>query len=175
MKTRKMVKKAKELNERTKLRKADPRYRKVLGFLKAKGLLFDETVRPRPNIKLDVIDVLWVAENLEPRVLEVFPAALIHFNKTFFNTQVLPDALNKIIESIRKRSDLDTIYKGIEFKKMKEWANHPLKDKRVKPIRDHKITKTYRLKPKALEALKLKAKAVDLNETEFLERIILQN
>jgi hypothetical protein len=55
------------------------------------------------------------------------------------------------------------------------WANHPLKDQRVKPVRDQKIPKTYRLKPKVIDALRLKAKTAKLNETEYLEKLILQS
>src|SRR5580692_7437083 len=100
MKTKDVLKRAKDLQEKNKVRKLDPRYKKVLGFLTAKGLLFDETIEPRPNVKLDMKDVFWVAEKVEPRVFEVLPAALLHFTKTFFNTEVIPNDLKEIIEAI---------------------------------------------------------------------------
>jgi len=174
MKAKEILKRAKELREKTERRRRDPRYRKVMGFLKAKGLIFDEATLPRPNVKIDVKDLLWVAEKIEPRVLEVFPAAFLHFNKTFFNTNAVPPELRVIIDAIRRRHDLNCKYRGIEYKKMKHWANHPMKDQRVKRTSEQKISRTYRLKPEAIDVLERKAKSAQVNATEFLERLILQ-
>ena len=58
---------------------------KVLGFLKAKGLLIAPDITPMPSIKLDAQEVYEFALKYEPRVLEVFPAALIHFPSTFLH------------------------------------------------------------------------------------------
>jgi hypothetical protein len=172
MKTNDLIKKAKELQEKTRQRKLDPRYRKVIGFLKGKGLLIDEIAKPRPNVKLDVKDVLWVGEKVEPRVFEVFPAAFLHFPKTFFNIEALPKDLAEIVEAIRLKIPMAPDYKGIETKKMNHWANRFLKDRRVKPITERKIPKNYRLRPQVIEILKKKALEANLSETECLEKLI---
>ena len=61
----------------------DPRFIAVAGALAAKKLLFFDQCYPAPKKKISIADILWVGENLEPRVLEVFPAALLRFPSLF--------------------------------------------------------------------------------------------
>lgn len=173
MKPKEIVKKAQAQRERTRRQKLDRRYLKVIGFLKAKGLLFDEQVAPMPNVKLDVKDVLWVGEKVEPRVLEVFPAAILHFPKTFFNTKAIPQDLTEIIAAIKTKVDLDRTFRGIEFKKMNHWANLELKDQRTKPISEHKIPKNFRFRPEVVAVLNSRALEGHVSETELIEKLIL--
>jgi hypothetical protein len=175
MKADEIVKRAKALKAKRVKVRGDIRYLKVMGFLKAKGLLFDETIKPRPIVKLDVKDVLWVGKNVEPRVLEVFPAAYLHFTRTFLNTDEIPDELWQIIEAIRLRRDLDVDYEGIHFNKMRRWAEVPLKDLRVKPVNQKKIPKNFRLSPAAVARLEIRAKKSNLTETKLLEQLILND
>lgn len=173
MRPKELVKKAQRLREEATLRKRDQRYLRVIGFLKAKGLLFDENILPKANVKLDIKDVLWVGEKVEPRVLEVFPAAFLHFPKTFFNTKAIPRELVEIIAAIRNKVDLDQTFRGIEFKKMNHWANLKLKDQRTKPIAEHKIPRNYRFKPQVVAMLANRALAENISETELIEKLIL--
>lgn len=174
MKPNEIVKRAKELQEKTRQRKLDRRYLKVIGFLKAKGFLFAEKIEPKPNVKLDVRDVLWVGEKVEPRVLEVFPAAFLHFPKTFFNTRAIPKELLEIINAIKTKVHLDQNFRGIEFKKMNQWANRSLKDSRVKPISIKKVPCSFRLSPEVIQILKYQASSAEISETEFLENLVMK-
>ncbi len=59
-----------------KMRK-EPRFLKVMGFLVAKGFLDVNYPVPRlPNQRLLLEDAIWAGKNVEPRILEVLPAAL---------------------------------------------------------------------------------------------------
>ena len=118
--------KAKELaQDHTKLRE-DQRFKKVLGFFVAKGLLFTKAVEPQPTVKLDVADVLWVGEHIEPRVFEVLPAALLHFPKTFLHQEKLSDEFVGIIERIKKDVKEGPDFQGISYLKMRHWARKRL-------------------------------------------------
>ena len=79
-----------------------PKAQKVLGFLQAKGLLLVQNMKPRHFEKIPVLDALWVAEHIEPRVLEVLPAALLHYPRTFLFPEQLTDELKKSIKKMKK-------------------------------------------------------------------------
>ncbi len=148
--------------------------RKVLGFLVAKGFLRAEGVEPRPNAKIFVKDALWVAEHVEPRVLEVLPAAYLHFPRSFVGREDFPDEIARIIKAIRDhRTDLEN-YRGIRFKDMVRWANHTLPDRRTRPSREIRRNKTLRLKPDVLESLSSIAARTGKTETRIIEDLILR-
>lgn len=169
-----ILKLAKEGKTKTDKLLLDPRYKRVLGFFVAKKLLVAEKIKPLPNIKLNIRDVIWVAENLEPRIWEVLPAAIIHFPKTFFNQQYLPENFSSLIESIKRQKDIKEIFKGVSFNRMRYWAEIPLLDQRVKPIGIRKATKTFRLSPLSIQIINQGSKELKITKTEFLEKIILK-
>ena len=78
---------------------------RILGFLVAKGLLIAPGVKPYPTVKLTIPDVLEAAELDEPRILEVLPAALLSFPKSFLHFEALPEELQVIIQHISNRSN----------------------------------------------------------------------
>ena len=172
MKNKELINKAKRLADSQKELRADKRYHKVLGFFVAKKLLVATNINPQPSIKLDIRDVLWVAENIEPRVLEVLPAAILHFPKTFLHLDQLPKELSDTIESIKKGKKDGQDFQGIAYSKMLHWAKKQLEDGRVKPIGKKKITKTYRFSPKVAESLKALSKKQGKSETSILEDLI---
>jgi hypothetical protein len=173
VKTEEIIKKAKKLQKLAMHRRKDPRYRRVIGFFKAKGLLIAENIPARPIAKLDLNDVLWVAEKLEPRVFEILPAAILHFPKTFLNLKILPYELQLRVDAIKNHKNINEDFRGIEFKKMKRWANLQLQDYRIIPINERKIAKNYRFRPTVITALKKRAKKIGISETECLEQLIL--
>ncbi len=147
----------------------------VIGFMVAKGFLIAPQFKPRPNAKLNIKDVLWVAEHVEPRVLEVFAAAYLHFPRAFVGTHALPEELQDIIELIRRGADRGPDYCGIAYHAMRRWAERQPKDRRAKPVGQIKRNKTFRLLPEAIDKLRLLAQAQNVNETEMLEQLILSS
>jgi hypothetical protein len=117
---------------------------------------------------------LWTAEHIEPRVLEVLPAAMIHFPKTFIGIKDIPDELGLIIADIQKRKIPEmTEWRGIQVKNMVKWANKSLKDKRTTPQHRKKQTRTFSLSVEAGKKLKELSKSQNRSETEILEKLLL--
>ncbi|HMO18386.1 MAG TPA: hypothetical protein PKA63_08595 [Oligoflexia bacterium] len=155
--------------------KNDPRVQSVLSFLVRKGFLisnerFNET-RGVPSLS----DLLFVAENFEPRVYNVIPAFIIHFRKSLEDLDALPAELLKITHAIEKGRELDVIYKGIHFREMKFSAEIKLNDKRVKVLGEKKVVKTFRLSPKVIAKLEEVALRESKNVTEVLEEMVLNS
>ena len=153
----------------------DPRRNRLLGSVFAKGLLVGEGIAHRGDVKLDVKDVFWVGENVEPRVFEVLPAALIHFPKTFLGKAHIPDTLRQVVDSIvsEKREGLD--FRGMRYRDMRKWANRAITDRRTKPLSKIKRNKTLRLSPAALRALEKRAKKAGVSQTQFVEQLLLNS
>lgn len=167
------LEKAKKIKaQRDKLR-ADPRFQKVMAFFRAKGLIIGNAPPTRPPLKLQIPDVLWVAEKLEPRVFEILPAALLNFPNAFLQKNKLPQELRKIVEAIRKNQNLDMVYHGIPFEKFQHWARFELKDRRTKPIQEKRVMKSFRLSPKVVQTLQRLSLELKKAETEIIEDLIL--
>jgi hypothetical protein len=109
---------------------------------------------------------------MRARVYAVLPAAIIHFKNSITGHDALPATLRKIISGIEKHKTLDIEYKGITFEEMRTWASIPLKDKRIKPVGEKKIVKTFRLTPKAVSKLERIASEQSKEVTQVLEELI---
>ncbi len=145
---------------------------KVLGFLHAKGLLWVRGVKPQHFAKIQAKDALWVAKNIEPRVLEVLPAALLHFPRAFLLVDELPDNFLKIVTDIKKGKQDGDNYNGIEYKDMFRWANIQLQDQRTKKQENKKNNMTIRLSEKHKLKLKAMANQQKTTLTDLLEKWI---
>ena len=151
----------------------DSRTQRVLGFFLAKGLLVGEDIPRRGNTKLDLDDVFWVGDNVEPRVFEVLPAAMIHFPKTFIGRAQAPADLVEVIQAIKAGQKTGPDFRGMRFRTMRKWANRATTDKRTKPLSKIKRNKTLRLSPEALKALEEKSKEAGISQTELVERLLM--
>jgi len=147
-----LLKAFKEKARHLKLNQKDVRFQRTMAFLKAKGLL-DTNLNIKPHLRgrLKLNDVLWAARNVEPRIIEVLPAAMLHFPKNF--TGIAPQELKKILVCIQHGDNEGPDFEGLEYKKMKFWANTQLKDKRTKPVQEKRQPKAFRLNPKTLAIL----------------------
>jgi len=145
---------------------------RILGFLKAKGLLIVPKAPPQPNVKLNVEEVLQFASEHEPRVLEVLPAAIIHFPRTFLHQENLPTELKTIIDSIRKGEKKGPDFRGIRYKNMLRWAQKELSDKRTVPLSEKRVMKSFRFKPTTLLQLKQLAEKSQSSETQIVEKLL---
>jgi hypothetical protein len=151
----------------------DWRYLKIIGFFKSKDLLFVENITPYPRAKLWAEEIIWVAENIEPRVWEVLPAALSNYPKAFIDSNKLPQEILQLATAIKNNIPVDIKFKWINYQNAKRWADIEIKDKRVKIARERKRAKTFRLSPKALKALSVCASKMKISETEVLERLLI--
>ena len=153
--------------------KNNPRVRSVLSFLIHKGFLISNEsfgeAQGVPSIK----DFLFVAKNFEPRVYTVIPAFFLHYRNSIKDVEEIPDELKEIIQAIEKGKDIELSFRGIHFREMKSLAEMKLNDKRVKPVGEKKITKTFRLSPKAVAKLEEIALKESKNITSVLEEMIL--
>lgn len=150
----------------------DVRTQRVLGFLLAKGLLVGQDIPLHGDAKLDIDDVLWVGAHVEPRVLEVLPAALIHFPRTFLGKAQIPEGLKEVIKAIRANHARGPDFRGMCYRNMRKWANRPTADGRTKPLSEIRINKTFRLSPDAISALEKRSRRAGLTMTRFLEGLL---
>lgn len=174
---KKVLLKFKEKVKQTERHRQDPRFLKTIRFLEGKGLLKTNlNLKPLKTGRVDINDALWAGENVEPRILEVIPAAILHFPKTFVGEEDAPKKFIKILEDIRKNKKDGADYEGIPFEKLKFWANQKLTDGRTKPENQKGILTSFRLKPSVLKTLET---AVDSgkfkDKTEALEFLVEKN
>lgn len=149
----------------------DPRYIKTMGFLVAKGFLFTNQNLPLvPNARIKVEEAVWAGQNVEPRILEVLPAAVMRLGKHFNFQPEKHRELNKAIEQLKV--DGKGSFYGVALDKIKPWLNLQLKDGRTKKLTDKKIMRTFRLKPETIKKINAIKKATGQTDTEIIEKLV---
>lgn len=168
------LKKIKILARQDNRNRQDPRYLHTMGFLVAKGFLYTNTKLPlRPNARLKIDDVIWAGQNIEPRILEVLPAAVLRFKAHFDFDPKKHVELHLAFNAIKKNLEGD--FFGIKITKLKPWLNIKLKDGRTKQVADRKITKTFRFHKTILIKLqKLVEEGKFSNQTAALEAAVMR-
>jgi hypothetical protein len=152
----------------------DARYLGVLGFLAAKGLLTtNQDVRARARRRIQIEDAIWAGKNVEPRILEVLPAAVMRFPKNFEYTRNVPRELAGIVDLLKARREEGPDFLGIPFAKLRVWADLRLADRRTKPVAEKKIMRTFRLTPAVVCRLQELARETGCTLTEALERALI--
>jgi hypothetical protein len=162
-----------KLAQQDKKRRLDPRYLRVLGFLVAKGFLYTNTKIPlNPNEHINLKDAIWAGRFVEPRILEVLPAAYERFKKHFSGDAATIEKLERIIDGIKRKDNHKTEFYGIAIDKIMPWFFIRLRDKRSKSIDKRKVSKTFRFKPETVNSLKSLKEQSGQSETEILEKLI---
>jgi hypothetical protein len=151
------------------------REERIIGFFVAKGLLIAPHISPKSSIKIAISDVIEVGLTKEPRVLEVLPAALLHFPRSFLGHHEMPPKLKQVLDNIRAGKLTGPTIGGIRYEAMLRWANEPLPDKRTTLEKDRKVMKAFRLKRSAIQKLKEGAAALCMNESEYIESLLLRD
>jgi hypothetical protein len=151
----------------------DPRARRTLGFLVAKGFLRVNYAVPKlPNIRLNVRDAIWAGKNVEGRILEVLPAAMARFGEHFeMNVEEYPN-LAEAVRALKAQEAEGQDFYGIPYAKYKVWGDLELPDGRTKKLSEKKVVKTFRMAPEALQALTRLSADWECTETETLERCL---
>ena len=114
-----------ELLERAKQRakvletlRNDERYHHVMGRLRYENMIDAPGIQPR-NFKLRIDDILWVGENIEPRVLELLPAILIKTPRLIYKDKIpkdLQQVKNKLL-----RGDTEGKFRDIPLESCYQW------------------------------------------------------
>ncbi len=151
----------------------DRRFLDTLGFLVAKGLLkTNMRIDLLPNKRLRIEDAVWAGQNVEPRILEVLPAAVLRLGRHFDLDPAKHPELVRTIERLRSREAQGDAFLGVPYEKLKVWAELPLRDRRVKPVTEKKVVKTFRLSLRAIERLRRMARQSGSSETSVLESLL---
>lgn len=175
MKHKEIVKKIVELAKRDEEYRRDPRYLNSMGLLLAKGFLKTNLPIPlRPNQRLHLEDVIWAGRNIEPRILEVLPAAIVRMPQHFDLDAEKHVRLFQVVTSLKKQEPQGEPLWGIPYDKIKQWMDLPISDRRVKDLNEKRIAKNFRLKPKTIAALRKQSKKLGCSETEVLERAVYE-
>lgn len=169
-----LIEKIKEKAKQDKKNRADRRFLDVMGLLIAKGFLKTNLpIFPLPNKRLYIEDAIWAGQNVEPRILEVLPAAVLRLGKHFEFNPGRHKELVEILAQLRKRESAGPAFFGIPYSKVRIWTDFPLRDKRVKSIEEKKVVRTFRMNPLALTRLRQIAKEKGTSETSVIEQLIL--
>lgn len=162
----------KEKKQRERVMKSD-RFQNVINFFYQKGLL-KTYERPRiiRNRKIDINDIFW-AQQFEPRILEVFPAAFIHFESKFKNLKKIPVELQEVINLIKNGEQKGPDFNGIRYTDMKRWCNVELKDRRSTPLKDQRRMVSFKFPDEVLQKLNKLSHNSNLSKTRLIEQLIL--
>ena len=159
--------------KRHERRLGDPRYLQTMGFLVSKGFLrINKRVALMPNARIRVEDAVWAGQNVEPRILEVLPAAIVRLKKHFDFRRGKHEPLGTVIDALEKRKEAGPDFMGVPYKKLRLWTELPLRDARLRSMDQKRIVKTFRLKPETIHRIKLMAHANGISDTEALERLV---
>jgi hypothetical protein len=168
-----LIKELKEAAEKDKQRRRDPRYVRTMAFLTAKGFLFANRRFPyTPNDRIDIDGAIWAGRTLEPRILEVLPAAVLRLPKHFDFDPIRHHELAKTLEDLKACRKDGHRFEGIPYKKIKAWVDFELKDGRIKTQKEKRVLKTFRLKPDTIEKLERIAQDKGKNITAAIEDLI---
>ncbi|MEJ2170067.1 MAG: hypothetical protein P8X90_31595 [Desulfobacterales bacterium] len=168
-----LIKKIGVIAQQDKKRRQDPRYLKIMGFLVAKGFLYTNARIPLyPNAHINLKDALWAGRFVEPRILEVLPAAYERFKNHFAGDADTIAKFEQVITRIRHKDNQSIEFYGVSIEKIRPWFFIRLKDGRSKSIEERKVSKTFRFKPETVETLKNLKEQTGQSESEILEKLI---
>jgi muconolactone delta-isomerase len=156
---------AKARARRIARRRADLRFRRVLGRYVAAGLLQtnEDVVQHRKPLR--VADVLWAGE-AEPRLLELLPALLVKKPGLFVDPRDLPDDLDAAVRALRRNREPE-MFRGIEGAALLKWLPHV--------GHKHKLPsqlKTFRMQADDVELLARLQRELGGSQTMVLRRAL---
>lgn len=147
-------------------------FRLVIGHLAAKKLIFLDMDTRRPRRKMRISDVLWVGANIEPRALEVLPAALVRFPSIFRDPEGAPEDLREALLHVKRGDIAQRQWRGIPLERIAFWLNAPLGDGRSVPFKDRRIVKSFRLKPGTIQRIEDAARKHGISQSEVIDSLI---
>lgn len=174
MNREKVIEKIKERSRRNRRLRRDPRFRETIGFLVRKGFLAtNERVQMVGNRRIRLRDAIWAGQKVEPRILEVLPAAFARLPGRFEADPKDAKRLEFVVRCLVEGHLEGPDFLGVPYAKFRIWYMLPLRDQRTKIPAERKVTRTFRLRPEVLKRLGEVAKERNTNLTESLEQLIL--
>ena len=174
MKNKKLIEQIKKAAIQDQKKRNDIRYKKAMAFLVKKGFLkaninFEIYYQAKMRIK----DLIWAGQNVEPRILEVLPAAALRLPKAFIydNTREIAN-LKQVLVDLRENKDTGVNFLNMPYKKIKVWMNIPLSDRRTKVTDNKKVMKTFRLNPVTVIKMELLKKKNGISAAAIIERLV---
>lgn len=148
----------------------DDRTKRIIGFFVGKGLLIANDIKPTPSIKLNIEEVIEVGLEVEQRILEVLPAAMLRFPKSFMHWEKVPEKLNIVLDCLKNNLDEGPDLAGIPYKNLRKWAEFQLPDKRTVPVSERKVKVSWRLSRKVVDEIKRTARENGWSESDVVEK-----
>lgn len=173
MEKKNIIKEIKKAAENDKKKRKDIRYLRAMAWFVKKGFLKTNQDFTKWNLgKLCVQDAIWAGKHLEPRILEVLPAAMVRLPKEFVRNQKEPKALNEAIQALATNQKEGPLFMGIDYDKYKVWVDLKLNDGRTKPMFEQKQMRSFRLSPTAIRKLNQLRKESGLSGSEIIELLL---
>jgi hypothetical protein len=140
-------------------KRRDPRYRRVLGRLKAARLLITNEDVPEHRDPITVGDALW-AGAVEPRILELLPALIVKKPSLFSEVTSLPADVGEVVRAIR-RGEVPPALRGVDGAALMRWVPR-IGHRGKRPSR----AKTLRLTPEDDALLRELSHELGLSESD---------
>ena len=140
-------------------------------FVKS-GMNINKKILLNPNGHINLTDAIWAGRFVEPRILEVLPAAYERFKRHFSGDAETVEKLEQIIDRVKQKNDHKIEFYGISIKKIRPWFFIRIRDRRSKSLDERKVSKTFRFKPETVAILKNLKDQTGQSETAILENLI---
>lgn len=170
----KIIAQIKKAADKDAKNRKDIRFKRTMALLTRKGFLKTNDKFDAYYLrKLNINDVIWAGENVEPRILEVLPAAVARLPRAFtIGVKKEAVVLNKVVKDLRENKETGTDFLNIPYAKIKVWMNIPLSDKRTKPAVAKKKMQSFRLNRETINKIKKNAAKKGVSDAAFLEELI---
>jgi len=174
MNNKKLIEQIKKAALKDDKNRKDIRFKKAMAFLVRKGFLktnmnFENYYQAKIKIK----DLIWAGKNVEPRILEVLPAAVARLPRAFiFDTTKDTKTLQQVVCDLNENKVNGTGFLKMPYEKIKVWMNLPLNDGRTKITENKKIMRTFRLKPETIHKMELLKNKNGTSEAALIESLV---
>lgn len=176
MKKKQLLEQIKKAAQKDEQNRKNIKYKRAMAFLTRKGFLKTNVNFHKYYLaKINVMDLLWAGKNVEPRILEVLPAAIARLPKAikFIGQHKEGYALNLVVEDLKLNKKTGHDFLNIPYNKMRIWMDLHLNDHRTKTINQKKILKTFRLSPQTIQKLEeLKVKNGISTDAKLIEYLV---
>ncbi len=174
MNNKRLIEQIKKAAAQDDKNRKDIRYKKAMAFLVRKGFLkTNMNFENYYHAKIKIKDLIWAGQNVEPRILEVLPAAAARLPRAFiFDTTKETRVLQKIILELKENKENGTNFFEMPYEKLKVWMNLPLADGRTKIAENKKLMRTFRLKPETIHKMELLKKKNGTSEAALIESLV---
>ncbi len=156
MKNTALIDKIKKAALADQKKRNDRRYKIAMAFLVKKGLLkTNDDFLKYYQAKVAAKDLIWAGKNVEPRILEVLPAAALRLPKAIKIEGLTADEINlkNVMDDLAHNKTDGRDFLNMPYIKIKAWLNLKLNDGRTKLQKEKKVMRSFRLKPETLELI----------------------